>query len=236
MLTIDAPSREFIESVVAQRPGIAVFDCDGTLWSGDSGAEFFYWEIDRGLLPKSVVDWAIPRYQAYLRGEVGEEPMCGEMVTIHAGLDEKLLSEASEQFFQERFESQIFPDMQELVARLAQAGCEIWAVSSTNEWVVRAGARRFGISPQRVLAACVHTEQGRATARLRDVPTDEGKAVSIRANIKQEVDAVFGNSIHDQQMLELARNAFAVNPTPELAAIARERAWNVYLPVAVRQP
>src|SRR5215469_8016912 len=184
MLTLDELSQDFIDSVVSQRPRIAVFDCDGTLWAGDSGAEFFYWEIDHGLLPQAVTDWAIPRYQAYLRGEVGEEPMCGEMVTIHSGLAEELIAEAAEQFFRERFESQILSDMQELAAQLVQSGAQVWAVSSTNDWVVRAGVKRFGIPAQRVLAACVHTENGRATARLRDVPTDEGKAVSIRANIK----------------------------------------------------
>ena len=34
---------ELIAQLLEQKPEIAVFDCDGTLWSGDSGAEFFYW-------------------------------------------------------------------------------------------------------------------------------------------------------------------------------------------------
>ena len=38
---------QFIQQVLAARPAIAVFDCDGTLWSGDAGADFFYWEMTR---------------------------------------------------------------------------------------------------------------------------------------------------------------------------------------------
>src|SRR5207248_5208559 len=108
-------------------------------------------------------------------------------------------------------------------------------VSSTNEWAVRAGVRRFGIPAERVLAASVYVENGFATGRLREVPTDEGKAASIRAHIPRQPDAVSGNSVHDQAMLELARRAFAVNPNPDLAATARERGWTNYTPMLVRR-
>ena len=43
------------------------------------------------------------------------------------------------------FPGRIFPEMQELVQRLHEHGCEIWAVSSSNEWVIRAGMKQFGI-------------------------------------------------------------------------------------------
>jgi len=52
-LTLSEPqtkASQFIESVLALRPEIAVFDCDGTLWSGDAGRDFFYWEIERGVV------------------------------------------------------------------------------------------------------------------------------------------------------------------------------------------
>ena len=71
--------------------------------------------------------------------------------------------------------------MQSLVADLRAAGAEIWAVSSTNNWVIEEGVRRFGIGPERVLAACVRVNDGLITSDLVDVPTDEGKAVALRA-------------------------------------------------------
>jgi phosphoserine phosphatase len=227
-LSLDA--QQFVDSVVALRPKLAVFDCDGTLWTGDSGADFFYWEIDRGLLPQNIVDWALPRYEDYKAGKVDEETMCGEMVTINAGLLDRQLRELSEEFFAEVVAHRIFPEMLELTRELAARGCELWAVSSTNEWVVRAGVTRFGIPPENVLAAAVHIDEGKATDRLVRVPSGPAKATAIQEVIRRPVDVVLGNSIHDLAMLEIAGHAIAVNPNPDLEKIAQGKAWKIYWP------
>jgi len=224
-----APST-FVESVLALRPSIAVFDCDGTLWSGDAGADFFYWEIERGLISPEMGAWARARYKDYEAGIIDEEQMCGDMVTMNRGVSHEKLQHAAEEFFDEVVSHRIFPEFQDLTRKLAERGCELWAVSSTNDWVVEVGASRFGIPRERVLAACVHIENGCASDRLVRVPTDELKAVVIRDIIGKPMEAVFGNSIHDQAMLELAKWPFVVNPNPDLEQIAKERGWPVYRP------
>lgn len=216
--------------MLALRPRVAVFDADGTLWAGDSGKDFLYWEVERGLLPAEVAAWVIPRYRDYKAGKVAEDVMCGEMVQIHRDLAVAELERAGEEFFVEKIERRVFPEMRELTARLAEQGCELWAVSSTNEWVVRAGAERFGIAADHVLAACVRCVEGRATGELIRVPTDEGKARVIREVVGQAPDAVFGNSMHDYAMMEMARAAFAIGPNPDLEATAREKGWPVFWP------
>jgi phosphoserine phosphatase len=223
---------QFVDSVLALQPTIAVFDCDGTLWSGDAGADFFYWEIERGLVSREIGEWARSRYKDYEAGKVDEEQMCGEMVTINRGVSGKLLRRAAAEFFDEVVRQRIFPEMQELTRRLAEQGCELWAVSSTNNWVVEAGAERFGIAQERVLAACVHLDKGCASDRLIRVPTDELKVVVIREVIGKPMEAVFGNSIHDQAMIELAKYPFCVNPNPDLEKVAKQRGWTVYWPDA----
>src|SRR6478752_3678955 len=77
---------DFIQSVLHLKPRLAVFDCDGTLWSGDAGFGFFDWELSRGLVSEDVVRWARARYEEYLAGQVSEDDMCAEMVTINRGL------------------------------------------------------------------------------------------------------------------------------------------------------
>jgi phosphoserine phosphatase len=125
--------------------------------------------------------------------------------------------------------------MERLLAALRAEECELWAVSSTNNWVIEHGVGRFGIPAERVLSARVAVRDGRVTSTLLDVPTDEGKAQSLARAGRPHPDAVFGNSIHDAAMLEAGRAAFAVNPTPALLEVAAERHWPVFIPAAVAE-
>jgi phosphoserine phosphatase len=221
---------DFIASVLRLQPGIAAFDCDGTLWAGDAGGSFFEWELDRGLVSLEIARWVRLRYAQYQAGEVDEDTMCGEMVTMHRGLAEAEVQRAADRFFDETFVKNIFPEMRELVRLLQESGCSVWAVSSTNLWAIRAGMKHFGIPESNILAATAEIEGGRITDRLVRVPSGEGKARAIRDVVKKEPDAAFGNSRWDVDMLEIARHAFAVNPNPDLERIAIARGWTIYLP------
>ena len=221
---------EFTEAVLRVQPKIATFDCDGTLWFGDAGEGFFDWELRQGLVADEVVHWARQRYAAYKSGRVDEDTMCGEMVTLHRGLSEAEVQRAATRYFDQYFVPHIFPEMRNLVHQLQDAGCEVWAVSSTNEWIIRAAMRHFGISEQRVLAASVRVVDGVITQSLVRVPSGAGKPKAIHEAIRRAPDAAFGNSVWDAAMLGVARHAFVVNPTPELEKIGRERNWKIYYP------
>jgi len=232
--SLSAPAQEFIESVLALKPSIAVFDCDGTLWSGDSGADFFYWQLDRHMLPESIANWAVDRYADYKRGNVDEEVMCGEMVTINHGIPEGDLEAAAAEFFPAVVERRFFPEMLHLTHALRAGGCELWAVSSTNVWVVREGVKRFGIKPENVLGACVHIEDGLVTNRVHRVPSGPGKATALKEVLGSTVSACFGNSVHDLAMLEVSEKPFAVNPNPDLEKIAQSKGWIIYWPMGTK--
>ena len=232
---LNSPSRaaDFIQAVLQLKPQLAVFDCDGTLWAGDAGFGFFDWELTRGLVSDDVVRWARARYEDYLVGTVSEDDMCAEMVTINRGLPVADVMHAAGKFFEEKMLSGFFPEMKDLVFRLHDMGSEIWAVSSTSEWVIQAGMKHFGIPANRILAAAVAVEGGKVTDKVIRVPTGIGKPQAIRDVIARTPDAVFGNSIWDVDMLEIARHPFVINPTPELLTISGERKWPVYHPEPV---
>jgi phosphoserine phosphatase len=236
-LTLTLPARlstnDFHRAVLALAPRTAVFDCDGTLWSGDAGYDFMVWSIKTGLVSRNAADWIDSRYRLYLTGDISELAICGEMVQLYTGLEEAELRRAAATFFRTQVHPHIFPEMERLVADLRTTGCEIWAVSSTNNWVIDEGVRDFGIPPERVLAARVAVVDGFITSSLIDVPTDEGKALSLQRVDCSHPDVVFGNSIHDAAMLAIARAPFAVNPTPGLLEIAAERNWPVFIPAAI---
>ncbi len=225
-------AQEFQELVVGGKPTSAVFDCDGTLWSGDSGYGFMVWSLEQGLVSRSTSDWIDTRYRAYLAGGVSEAQICGEMVQMYAGLREQELRSAAAQYYSEFVKQRVFAEMAELVGVLREAGVALWAVSSTNKWVVAEGVREFGIPEERVLAAAVKVVDGNITSELVDVPTDEAKAAAlVRAGLARP-DAVFGNSIHDLAMMEIAKCAFPVNPSPALLEAAAKKGWGFFRPQA----
>jgi len=231
--TAGSRTADFVQTVLRLQPRLAVFDCDGTLWEGDAGFGFFDWELTRGLVAEDVVRWARARYVDYLAGHVSEDDMCAEMVTINRGLAVADVMRAAGEFFEEKMVGGFFSEMKELVLQLNEMGCEVWAVSSTSEWVIQAGMKHFGIPDSRILAAAVVVEQGRVTDNVIRVPSGKGKPRAIREVIARTPDAVFGNSVWDADMLEIARRPFVINPTPELLTIANERKWPVYYPESV---
>jgi phosphoserine phosphatase len=233
-MTSAAPNPSLIESVLRLTPRLAVFDCDGTLWSGDAGEGFFDWELKRGVVSDEIVQRMRSRYADYKAGKVSEDDMCGEMVTMHKGLREAEVLRLARQYFDENFVSRIFPEMRRLVVELQASACDVWAVSSSNEWVIREAMLHVGIAQEKILAAAVEIEDGVVTDRLVRVPSGVGKPKAILEVIGRPPDAGFGNSKWDTEMLAISRYAVAVNPNPDLEQVARQRGWTVYWPDGTR--
>jgi len=234
MTSLTSLQTEFVESVLTLKPQVATFDCDGTLWSGDAGEGFFSWELEQCLVSEEIVQWARSRYADYKAGQVAEEVMCGEMVTMHRGLQEEVVQQACDAYFPQAIAPNIFPEMRELIGRLRAAGCDIWAVSSSNQWIIRSAMRHFGIPNNRILAAEVAVENGiigrTISDRLIRVPSGPGKPEAIRSVLKSAPDCAFGNAIWDREMLAMSKHPFAINPSPDLKEIALANGWTVYQP------
>jgi phosphoserine phosphatase len=96
--------------------------------------------------------------------------------------------------------------------------------------VITEGLRDFGIPRERILAAEVQVKDGIITDQIVDVPTDGAKAAALTRVGLPTPDAVFGNSIHDLAMLEIARRPFPVNPSPALLEAAANRGWGYFRP------
>lgn len=223
-------SEQLQNLVLQSSPKVAIFDCDGTLWGGDSGHGFMVWTIDQGLLSRSTSDWMDTQYRAYLSGNVSELQICGDMVQMYAGLHEQELRSAAARYFNEFVRPQIFAEVAALVSTLRKSNVELWAVSSTNKWVIAEGVREFGIPEERILAAEVKVANEIITSDLVDVPTGPAKAAALLRVGLPHPDAVFGNSMHDLAMLEIAAHPFPVNPSPGLLEECAKRGWGYFRP------
>jgi len=229
----DSPAA-FIDSVLELKPRVAAFDCDGTLWFGDSGMKFLYWEIEEGLLSMETTQAIMRRYDEYLAKRVSEDEMCGEMVQIHRGLPENKIRAFAARFAKSNVMPHFFPEMEFLVEKLRHIGCDVWAVSSTNSWVIEESVKKVGIPADRVLAVRVAIENGVATDHLSEITSGPGKARALREVLKSSLDVSFGNSMFDLDMLELSRHPFAVNPNNDLRKVAEQRGWPFYQPVVAK--
>ena len=223
-------AEQFQNLVIQSSPKVAIFDCDGTLWGGDSGHGFMVWTMDQGLVSRSTCDWMDTRYRAYVAGGVSELQICGEMVQMYAGLREQELRSAAARYFTEFVRPHIFTEVAALVSMLREAKVELWAVSSTNKWVISEGVREFGIPDERILAAEVKVANEIITSELVDVPTGPAKAASLRRVGLPRPDAVFGNSLHDLAMLGIAAHPYPVNPSLGLLEECAKRGWGYFRP------
>jgi HAD superfamily phosphoserine phosphatase-like hydrolase len=234
MTNLTLTKDELLESVLHLKPGVAAFDCDGTLWSGDAGEGFFSWSMKRGMVSKEVERLIRARYADYKAGRVAEEVMCGEMVTLYHGLREEDVQRATDEYFELGIAPGIFPEMRELVKRLRAAGTDVWAVSSSSQWIIRSAMHHFDIPPDRVLAAEAVVQNGVIVERLIRVPSGPGKPEALGKVLKSAPDCAFGNSVWDREMLAMAKNPFAINPSSQLREIAVASGWMVYQPEAQR--
>jgi len=153
---------------------------------------------------------------------------------MHHGLREEVVQQAADAYFAQAIAPSIFPEMRELVEHLRQSGCDIWAVSSSCQWVIRSGMRYFGIPQNRILAVEAEVENGLITDRLIRVPSGPGKPQALRSALKSspdhKPDCAFGNAIWDREMLAMSNHPFVINPNPDLKEIAIANRWKIYQP------
>jgi hypothetical protein len=172
------------------------------------------------------------RYRAYLAGKVSELEICGEMVQIYAGLREQELRAAAARLCARVCRAARLRRDGRAGGRAAPGRRRTVGRQLHQQVGGRRGRARVRHSRERVLAAEVRVNQGLITAEIVDVPTDAGKAAALKRVGLDRPDAVFGNSIHDLAMLEIARHAFPVNPSPALIEAAAKNGWGYFRPEA----
>ncbi len=217
-----------VDELCARGSGLAAFDADGVLWREDCGNAFLLWQMENHRLRPNQRQRARQGWESYERGAMNDLELAILCASVLGGLAEDQVEADATAFFDAHIFRTIIPEVQAWARRLQAAGVEVWVVSGSHRWLIAAGARALGISDQRLLPVGVAVRGGVCTGEVPEPVTyAEGKAVAIRQRLGRQPDLALGNTFADRHMMELARQAIAVEPDAELEALARQRNWPV---------
>jgi phosphoserine phosphatase len=95
----------------------------------------------------------------------------------------------------------------ELLRRCIEAGCDVWAISGSNQWSVEAVFEPLGLPRKRVVGIDLVTTDGRLTSGvIQPVPVLEGKVDILKERAARQPVAVISDSEYDTPLFEYARD------------------------------
>lgn len=216
-----------------QRAG-AFFDLDKTLMAGSSGMHFARVAAQRGIVSRrQLASWAVDHLRYRLRGASDEETrevlkVARELITgVPAVEIDRMGAEVMASIL-----PRVYPRMLDELYAHQDAGRATFIVSAAGDGLVSALARVIGAEAGIGTRYEVDAE-GRFTGRL-DGPFvyGEGKVDAMQRfagehGIDLASSYAYSDSASDLPMLRAVGHPVAVNPDPELAAVAADEGWEV---------
>lgn len=219
---------------------LALFDLDNTLLNTDS--DYMWGEF---LVKKGLVDETEFRqknrefYEQYIDGTL-------DAVVYNEFVSAFLKQHPLEQLYAWRADyiahdivPMIRPKARHAIAHHLEKGHDVLVVSATNDFVVTAIAKEFGITPDNVLATKLELTADGYTGKVADKPNfQDGKIYHLEKWLaKQATDArggltysktyAYSDSKNDIPLLAWADVAVCVNPDDVLNAHALAHHWAV---------
>lgn len=214
---------------------LAVFDLDGTLMDGQSGALFSTYLLKRGemslLRAAGLFQWAL-RYKLRLphREEQARELVLGAILDKTPEQIDQLMRA----FHQEVMVPRYRDDARAEVNRLKALGYTTLLVSATFRPIAEACAETFGFDGV-VATDMEKDERGAYTGRVdADVVSGKNKLVAATAWANEHfgeggwrIAYAYGDHHSDRALLSAADQPYAVSPDHALKRTARKLGWPV---------
>lgn len=213
----------------------AFFDVDNTMMMG---ASIFYFA--RGLAARDFFNsrdlikfgWQHVTYRVRgLEDPGGMRDAREAALAFVAGREVAEIVRYGEEIYDERMAAQIYSGTHALAQQHLDAGQRVWLVTATPVELASVIARRLGLTG--ALGTVAEVADGRYTGHLVGDPLHgPAKAAAVLALAEREgLDLTrcwaYSDSVNDLPMLSLVGHAVAVNPDPDLKAVAKERDWPV---------
>jgi HAD superfamily hydrolase (TIGR01490 family) len=215
---------------------LCLFDLDGTLIPIDSDHAFGEFMVDIGWADGDTFRRRNDAFYAdYQAGTLDLAAYVDFATSVWRSRPPAEAEAARERFMREVMQPQLRPQALALVQQHQRQGDLVAIVTATNEFVTSPVALAFGV--QHLIAVELDRDAGGGwTSRIRGVPSfREGKVARVHqwlAGLDRRLDqfarvSVYSDSPNDLPLLELATDPVATNPSPALAAVARERGWRI---------
>ena len=215
---------------------LALFDLDGTLIAKDSDHAFGEFLVALGWADAGEFAAENDRfYRQYQAGCLDIDAYVDFATRPWRDRPAAAQAAALERFMHEQMVPAIGERARSLVRSHVDAGDLVAIATSTNEFITRPIASAFGVG------ALIATElerdaSGRVTGRIRGTPSlGEGKLRRVEQWLAAQgrrlsgftASVCYSDSTNDLPLLEAVSDPVATNPSPALAAIARERGWRI---------
>jgi HAD superfamily hydrolase (TIGR01490 family) len=215
---------------------LALFDLDGTLIPTDSDHAFGDFLVHVGWVDHADFKRRNDAfYQQYLDGTLDLAAYVEFATSAWRARHPDEALAMRERFMREVMAPSLKPQAQALVQQHRDAGDLVAIVTATNEFVTRPIAEAFGVE-HLVALELERDDAGRVTGGIAGVPTfREGKIRRVldwldeRGHRWDDFERItfYSDSTNDLPLLERVSHPVATNPSPALAAIARERGWPI---------
>ncbi|MES2854669.1 MAG: HAD family hydrolase, partial [Bdellovibrionota bacterium] len=198
----------------AKGPLVAGFDADNTLWDSDAGETFFDWQIRHSGLDLPADPWA--HYKALKK----PDPRVGYvwLAQINAGRTLEQVREWARACFREKSPWPVYESQKKFVARLRDAGFEVFIVTASIKWAVEPFADLVGVDYDHVLGIETEVVNGIVTDKpVLPMTWREGKASGLMTRTGGVAPAIAsGNTYGDSFLLAAATHfRLAVSTQPD---------------------
>lgn len=211
---------------------LALFDLDNTLLAGDSDHAWGEFLVEENIVDAEEYRKANDRfYQEYLNGELDIMRYLSFALQPLARHDMDALLRWREQFIDEKIRPMLQRRAKELLDYHRDQQHTLMIITATNRFVTEPVAELLGV--EHLIATEPELVNGRFTGGVAGVPSFQHGKVErlndwLRSTGEKLPDAWFYSDSHnDLPLLEKVDHPVAVDPDPNLEAIARERGWPV---------
>ncbi|MBH0064372.1 HAD family hydrolase [Psychrobacter sp. SZ93C1] len=216
---------------------LALFDLDHTLLDVDSDYLWGEYIVNNGLVDEAQYRTANQEfYEDYIEGTLDATEYNEFVAQFLTTLPLARLHELREDYIKCEIEPHIRPKAMEVLCQHIEKGHDVVIISATNDFVVSAIAKRFGIEAANVLSTPLEIKNERYTGKLADKPNFQaGKIYHLDkwlskqqvAGITFEKTYAYSDSKNDIPLLEWADVAICVSPDDALHAHALAHHWAV---------